>query len=289
MATGSGTGTAVATSDAVAAIYNEYTTVADIKTDKGITDTDDDTVILDKIRDAAGMIDQIANRFFYPLKETRLFDVPEDHQDNNLWLDRDLLEVLTLLNGEGTTLTTAHYRLYPNNLYPKNRVGLKATSEYQWLTDANGEFEQVIPLTGIWGYHKNYTRAWASLTTLNGAITASITNLTLAAAGAKAGQLWKADSEFIYAGVVSGTAASTIVRGVNGSTAALHANGAQIYVWQPERPIAELNREAALALYLMKAHPGVDTIVIEGETFTTPRDVEKFIEKRLRSLGWIRK
>lgn len=274
------------------ATYGEYITIAELKAEKGITKSTRDPVLLEKIRDASRMIDAISNRFFYPLKETRLFNVPPDECDNRLQLDRPLLEVLTLLNGDGTTMTTSHYLLYPSNVYPKHSVGIKKTSSVLWQTDSNADTEQVISLSAIWGYHSDYANAWqdsAGTVQNTTEISASATSLAVQSGKLKDGQLIKIESEYCYVAALAMSGsndAATIVRGVHGTTAAIHPNGAAIYIWQPERVIAELCKEVALGLYLMRNNPVGETMVLEGSSFSTPKDIEKHIEKRLRALGF---
>lgn len=64
-----------------------------------------------------------------------------------LWLgDADLLSVDTLLNGDGTTISSTSYWLEPRNRAPYRCIRLR--SDASWIFDTDGE----INLTGTWGY-----------------------------------------------------------------------------------------------------------------------------------------
>lgn len=62
------------------------------------------------------------------------------------WLGKDLLSVDTLLNGDGTTLTSTSYWLEPRNEPPYQWIRLKSSNA--WVFGTDGE----ITVTGTWGY-----------------------------------------------------------------------------------------------------------------------------------------
>lgn len=69
-----------------------------------------------------------------------------DEVDGNvLLLDEPLVSIATLVNGDGSTLDAAAYRLYPRNTSPKWGVELRSGYAWQWSLD--GE----IAVTGVWG------------------------------------------------------------------------------------------------------------------------------------------
>lgn len=291
-------------------IVSEYTTVSDVRSAYlKITGTGDDALLLDFIREASDMINSAAKVHFYPKVETRNFNVPRGGSqwpllptrydlltDNsklggvytsNLVFDRPLLEVLTLTNGDGSTLASSTYWLYDINFYPKRALKLKPTSGKTWLLDSAGNWEQVIGLTGVWGYHEHYLTAWQDTgLTLNDAnFTSSSTALaTTGTATLKAGQLVKLDSEYLY--VSSGSASPyTVTRGVNGSTAASHSNGAGISVWTLDSSLSSLARVVVAAMLRIRENPIGDSINIDGHVIQTPRDLQGFIDSRIDRLG----
>lgn len=68
--------------------------------------------------------------------------------DTVLWLDKDLLSIVTLTNGDsaGTVLTSTEYWLEPRNRAPYEWIRLR--SGKSWVFDTDGE----VSVNGIWGY-----------------------------------------------------------------------------------------------------------------------------------------
>lgn len=267
-------------------IRAEYCTVQDLRsTYLGATGTGDDTLLLDMVRAVSRDMDALAVKPFHPRIQTRYFDVPADRQLDfgGLWL----LAVTTLTNGDGTAIASTEYTLQPRNDSPYHALRLKESSDVVWEPDSDGNYEGVVALDGTWGFHRDYAHAWETLTTLSGGITDTASSLTLAAAGGKGGELWKIDSELIYAGAVTTTAASSLLRGVNGSTAAAHSNGATIYRWAVGDDLALLCRQATAATYKLRDNPSGEQVTIDGHTFHTPRDVLPWLGKQLALLGLV--
>lgn len=264
-------------------VRGEYTTVGDLRaTYLGATGTGDDALLLDMIRATSRDMDDLTQKRYYPLIETRYFGVP---QGRELALDAYLLAVTTLTNGDGTLLTGSDYNLSPRNQSPYDAIKLKQSSAVAWAGDGEGNTDDAIALAGVWGHHRNYAHAWEVLTTLSGDITDSVAALTLSASGGKGGELWKIDSEYIYAGAVTTTAASALLRGVNGSTAAAHTSGATIYRWAVGDSLALLCRQATAATYKLRDNPSGEQLSIDGHTFYTPRDVRPWLETQLGKMG----
>lgn len=71
---------------------------------------------------------------------------PEDVSGDTLYLDADLLEVVTLTNGDGTVIPSNGYWLLPDNTTPKSKIKLK--SSYSWAFGTDGR----INVAGIWGF-----------------------------------------------------------------------------------------------------------------------------------------
>ena len=93
------------------AVINGYTTLSDLKaymTARGhdfATDPNDDRIIEDIIDDVCREIEtRTDGKTFYPRVETRNYDVPYGRQ---LDLDDDLLEMITLTNGEDTVISSS--------------------------------------------------------------------------------------------------------------------------------------------------------------------------------------
>lgn len=263
----------------------EYSTVSAVKTAQGISGTTDDVILLGFVREATAMIEDLSGKKFYPRIKTYLFDTPEDPYE--LMLDRELLSLTTLTNGDGTVITSDYYRLYPLREDAKWMIRLVG-GMYCFMPSVETYGLADISVAGVWGYVKNYSDAWEDTTTLSTAISStSATSVTVPTGKLKAGMLIKVDDEWIYISSVSvsTTDTITIVRGVNGSTAATHDSGEKVYVWNPGREISGLCTKTAAALYKLKNNPMGETITVEDQVFHTPRDVSKFVLEQLRQLG----
>lgn len=274
------------------ATYGDYTVLADVRARYlDVTATTDDVLLTDLIHSTSREIDAITNRHFYPLIDTLEYDMPARYQDW-LYFDDDLLELTTLTNGDGTDFTTGQYKVYPLNKYPKQKVKILSSSSEQWQSDSLGDSEGVISAVGVWGYHADYTGAWVSAATVADAtgINALATSVTVATGTIKAGWLLKIGAEYIYASAVAtgATDTVTIVRGVNGSTAAIHATAAAISGWKIDERLEMLCRVAVAAYYRIRANPVGETVIIDDVSFNTPKDVTKYIDSRCRAVGVIR-
>jgi hypothetical protein len=92
----------------------------------------------------------------------------------------------------------------------------------------------------------------------------------------------------MYWGTVADKSASGIQRGVNGSTAATHSSNATVSVWQVDDSIQQLAKEAVAARYRLRDNPVAETVVMDGHSFATPKDVAKYIKARVLDIGIVR-
>ncbi len=278
--------------------YFEYTTLEDFRAAKMpkestlVTGTGDGTVILGFIREVSGIINGIAGRQFVPTVATRYFDAILDVSGSDLRLDKDLLSITTITNGDTVAVTPGQRTTVPKNLTPYNRIRLLSSSGISWTYATDPE--DAISIAGTWGYHDDYTNAWESLTTLGAAITStSATSATLAAAAGNPGELWMIDSEFLYLSARATTTA-TVVRGVNGSTAATHLISAPIYRWQmtsnqgAAQFIPGLCKAGAIIKYAIRENPQIQSISVDNHVVSVPKDVSAYIAGEIRQLGLIR-
>lgn len=67
-----------------------------------------------------------------------------------LWLDMDLCAITSVVNGDGTTITTAQYATVPANETPYNRIVLLPSGGIGWTFDDDPE--GAIVVTGKWAY-----------------------------------------------------------------------------------------------------------------------------------------
>lgn len=240
-------------------------------------DAGDDTVI-EKLLDAASRyFDGQTGRMFYPRIETRSYSVPRDRRQ--LWLDEDLLSVVSLTNGNGDAILAADYNLLPANAYPKYAVRLTETTIVYFQLDSSNNSEYVIDLAGVWGFHEFYAaRAWKALTTLGAALNAGDLTFT-AASGAlfdsTGGQIVKIDDEIMITSYKATNAITVAARGDNGSTAAAHLINAPVYLWQPQSDIVEACLEIAMGVYKRRTGDNLTSasVLTSGGVMITPRDI----------------
>lgn len=233
---------------------NAYATLAEYKnyvTARGqtsSTDATDDAVIELLLKMASRYIDEQTGRRFYPYVQTRYYDVPSDG-GRILTLDADLLEVITLVNGDGTTIPSTDYTLRPRNETPHQYIRIVDNSTYYWASDGAGDTHDVIEVTGIWGYHNKYNQAWLLGSTLNEALDTSETGMDVTSGTSfSIGDITKIDNELMFMSSKSSNTLTT-TRGENGSTAAAHDNGANVYIWQTMDEIKTAVLETAMQAY----------------------------------------
>jgi hypothetical protein len=211
------------------------------------TDTTQDGKLLEFLSWSSNQIRLYKERSYEPVIETRKYDLPGLHRGIVL----GNFEPGYNVGGSQAVLRLDEYVLEPANLWPKTRVKLRQASGTVWGPDADGNVEQVIELTGTWGNHDAYNRAWVdSLDTVrNNPLTINGTSLTvtdadgqagdLAAMRFQAGQLIRMESELaLVLSVTTTTNVLEIVRAANGSTAAAHAQGTKIEIFRPQATIS---------------------------------------------------
>lgn len=269
--------------------FNELVTANEVRSEyQSIVATTDDALFLKLIRDVSQQIARYADREFVPRIQTRTYDAIADVADLTLTLDKDLLAATTITNGDATTVSATSYVTEPRNDTPYYALRLKSSAGLSWTYQSDSE--NAISVAGVWGYHTEYADAWIDTgATLAAAISStSATTFTCTTGLIKAGMLLKIDSEYLYASSVSTSSSDTVTvsRGANGSTAATHLISTAISMWQPMYMVRELAREGVAGLYRLRANPLAEAYVSpDGTQFQTPRDVSKYLQKRVVELG----
>jgi len=279
-------------------IVNGYITLAEYKayvTAAGQTmssDTADDTIIENLVNSACRYIDGQTQRRFYPSVETRLYDIPEDTNDNRvLMLDDDLLSAITFLNGDAVEITSSDYKLLPYNVAPKYAIRLKDTSDVTWETDTSASGEGVLSVTGFWGYHDFFAaRAWASVGTIAAAMDSDTASITMTSGHSVAqDDIIKIDNEIMLVSSVSSNTVTPQKRGDNGSTAAAHVILSTVNAWRVMDEIKQATFEIVNNAYRRRFGQN-----LSGQTMTTPAglvispaDVTETARKTMNRLGRI--
>ena len=268
----------------------KYATLAEYKayiqargTDAVVTDTSDDTIINNLLEQASRYLDGQTQRTFYPRIESQSLDLPRDRE---LFFDRytDVLEVVSLTNGDSTSIAASAYNLIPYNYTPKYSLKIKEGSSVTWEADSSNNTEAVVTLTSWNGCHDKYADAWVSVGTLGGAITDTTTLAFTATAGhsIEAGRLYKVDDEMFLINTVVTNTITPFERGAFGSTAATHLISTVVYEWQ------NIARDACIEIANTAYHRRFGESVQSAQTVTasgivlTPREIpqlaKEFIE-----------
>lgn len=239
-------------------------------------DTDDDALLKQYIAAASTLIARHTGRTFTPFYQARAHDYRDPYVLN---LDTDLLELASLTNGDAASIATSAVLLLSANIYPKWRLKIKNSSglAFTYQDDA----EQALTVTGWWGYHSDYDRAFVNTleTVPVGDLASGATSFTatdadgLDALGRQRfedGQLLRIDNELIkVVGVNASTNVITIRRAQLGTTAAAHTAATAISSW---RVLADVELQCQrLVLWAYKRRDSVQSITFL-DTNVTLRD-----------------
>ena len=227
-------------------------------------------------------------RHFYPTKETRSYDFAgsfalagggtfpnpttgfpstssECNANDCLELDDDLLEVAALTTQNGAqTITSADYYLKTGDKYnfpPYDRIMLAADGTVTAFS-YSGTPQQANSVAGFWGYHEHWTDAWMNSqdTVEDNPLTSSATTLTVNDPEGvdlyglqprfMVQQLLRIEAEYLFVTGKNTTANTlTVIRGVNGTTAAAHILNTPIYIYQPMPEIVQAMEVLATYIY----------------------------------------
>jgi hypothetical protein len=217
------------------------------------SDTADDVRLLAALTAATAEIERAVERRFSPRYAALRHSVTHSVE---LLLDADLLELVSLTNGDGTLINPAEVVLLPSEV-PAGVLRL-INSTFTWEeTPLNA-----VTVTGLWGWHDRWAAAWRASgdTVQNNPLTASAVSLTVSDAdGAdntgetprfQVGQLLKIEAEYLWVLAVNLTTNTlTVERGANGTTAASHVQTTPIFIYQPPSDIVALVLRRAAWFY----------------------------------------
>lgn len=232
-----------------------YASLADVRAELNAENTVDDADIMRGLLQVSRRIDQKLKRKlpFAPYREARRFAITGsviNSIDGTLLFNMPLLS-LTGVSAGSTTLTVGtNVQAYPVDSVPYYQLQLMGDAWYSWYraycSDVRGP--QFATITGIWGYHSDYANAWQDVDALTEGINDSVTTLTVADVDGvspwgdepriSAGHLLQIDDEWMDV-IATDTDDNTVtvIRGVNGSTAAAHEADATVSVFQVEDAI----------------------------------------------------
>ena len=220
-------------------------------------DTDDDGRLLAALQAASAQIEQAAGRHFTPYIATIRHDVTHSRE---LLLDDDLLALDAITNGDGSSLDTLEVMTVPESVFdgPASVLRLTGGQIFTWEETP----QQAVAVSGIWGWHDRWSRAWrgSADSVVDDPLSAAAATLTVNDAdGAdsnllsprfQVGHLLRINEEYMRVlAVDAGTNTLTVLRGVNGTMASVHAQDAPIDVFQPALPVEMLCLRWAQWLY----------------------------------------
>lgn len=146
-----------------------YCTVEDVKALEGTNTSLADSLIAELVERATDLVEAYTGRKFYEKPGVRYYTPYEDTDtDGILYLDEDLIRVVTLTNGDDEEIPAVGYKLLPLNSSPKWFI--KLVSPYYWTYDDDPT--GAIAVDGDWGYctiadrlkhHTDLTQATARL------------------------------------------------------------------------------------------------------------------------------
>jgi hypothetical protein len=244
--------------------FKAYATLAGLRTRNQVagTDTGDDGRYLQKLRAATQIIDRYCAREFQPVSEARTFDWTSPARLD--FRSFELLTLTSLIDGSGNTKQTTALIMQGGKFSDATKWGPWFGTELDMTKDFL--MYQVTPIraltvNGVWGWHADWPNAWLAAYTnttlatplqISGAITANAPTISLnsdptlsldaayQSPAISAGSLIQIDTEWMQVlYTASGSTTITLLRGVNGTTAASHSSGAPITVYQPPRDINE--------------------------------------------------
>ncbi len=264
---------------------NLYATLGALKASLGVTSTARDAVYLSHLEGASRRIDLYCGRVFFVVQGVRYFNAPCGvlaYLDD--FCSLSALAMDSELDGtfDGEVWTEGEdWVAVPYNAFPRFGVELHIGGAYAWTAQ-----RRYIKATGLWGYGDGDRATPWDLTTVTATVaTESGTVLTLSEDGVVSpGHTLVIESEQVFVESV-GTLSAVVKRGVNGTTAAVHAAAAVNVARYPaavERACVTL----AIAGASREGKAGMQTERIGDYSYTLASEADegKFLERALMGL-----
>jgi hypothetical protein len=265
---------------------NVYATLTALKSALNVTSTARDSLYLEHLAAASRRIEQHCGRVFYVSNAVRYFNAPSGdlaYLDDfcslsALAMDSDLDGTF---DGE-TWVEGTDWVSFPYNSFPKFGVEMHVNGDYGFV-----EQRRYIKATGIFGYGDGLSASPWDAKMITGTVASTDgTTLTLSADGVvQAGHTILIGTEQLYVESL-GTLNAVVRRGVNGTTAAIHAAAA---VSLAKYPVAVVRACVTLAISGLsregKAGMKTERIGDYSYTLSDEGDEMKFLERALMGLG----
>lgn len=294
----------------MAQIYHTYANIYDFKAFLGGTDhvtdwTTDVTPVLRVLESASNRIDQYVGRSFGPRTETHSFDLGEGAlRDDSLMPNGDMVEMpdywttrlqstgilplddwlisaTTVTSYEGTDRTTTttlsegianDFLLMPYNTNPKSKLKLVENTLKNLYSG-----QQTLTILGQWGW-QNDTE---SISTVDAIGSTSTTTVTVSSGSTTyVGDTILVGTEQMYVTNVDGNTL-TVIRAVNGTTAATHSGGAAYSRFKYPADVVQVCLDVART-YWRSRDVGQSQLIGTNEMqMTFPQNEERMILRRL--------
>lgn len=241
--------------------------------------------MVDLIPQVSAYIEGECDRSFVPYKEDKTLYFADltggmyDARRRFLWLPDDLL-VLNSTAWDGTTLAVTDYRLESTDGGSAWAVRFNPSAALAWSSD----FNDGIVISGVWGAHDNLSRMWTTVDASVPIADTTTTTVTVAASSAyEVLQYIRNESEYMQITNKPSATTLTVLRGVNGTTAAAHtAQPLQTFM-----PVQDIRMAATrLAAFFYEKRTDVGGVVTVGDASfrldSMPPAVKETINRRRR-------
>lgn len=236
---------------------------------------------------------------FQPVIETKQYDPNSwiiDSRQNQIHLPEPMFALSSITDGDGTVIDPAKYLVLPALAIPFSVVQLLRGSCVMWYQQLSPPAvgASQVQATGTWGYHNDYSNAWTNTldTVQDNPLTFNSAQVTIQSVNGadlygrtprfSPGQLIRIDSEFLEVTAVDATTNKlTVKRGANGSSAAQHAQGVEVDVWDAPWNVQQATLRYAAYPYKRRGDftkstwDGVVAINLPGDI---PPDVMAFLQ-----------
>jgi len=241
------------------------------------------------IEEESDRLQKECHRRFDERIETRYFDFIHKRSGGPLFgleleLDDDLRSVSSISNGDGSAISTGDVILTPRNETVKTSLRLDRSKSVFWQIGANDPYG-AIAVTGLWGWRG----AWSLVDTLSDAdfdaseLSATVSNGALF----EVGMTLKMDSEYLRVSAINSNTLTFATnedgaRNLNGSAAAAHDNGVNIYRWAAEPIVQNMVKRLVIWRLEQDKSPLFGQVVLGDVSFpvdvsSMPQDVQKAI------------
>ena len=209
------------------------------------------------LQKASHLVETLTQRRYCPYFAEREL-VVDPARPRELILPDDLLQLKSMRRGDGSELSLDAVRLLPNHPDLPASVLITAAGAPGFGVGPG----ESLTLTGVWGWHDRWTRAWrdSGETLRDEPLDAAATAISLRDADApdaqtgaprfQIGQLLRIGGEYLRVNAIDAVNERiTVLRAVQGTEAAAHAQGARIEVYEAAPAIRDLClRYAALLI-----------------------------------------